>query len=98
MSHDQLFKELLQAFFREFMELFFPNVAARLDFSRVTFLDKEMFTDLPRGDQREADLVAQVYTLEGQPEIILTHIEVEARRRSSFPERMSEYYWMLKLR
>jgi hypothetical protein len=98
MSHDQLFKELLQAFFQEFMELFYPKVAARLDFARVTFLDKEMFTDLPQGEQREADLVAQVYTLEGLPEIILTHIEVEARRRGSFPARMCEYYWMLRLR
>lgn len=85
MPHDQLFKELLQAFFREFMELFFADVAARLDFSQVTFLDKETFTDVPQGDQREADLVAQVYTLDGEPEIILTHIEVEARRKSSFP-------------
>jgi hypothetical protein len=89
---------LLQAFFREFMELFFADVAARLDFSSVTFLDKETFTDLPQGDQREADLVAQVYTLEGEPEIILTHIEVEARRRGSFPRRMFEYYMMLRLR
>ena len=66
MSHDQLFKELLQAFFREFMELFYLDVAARLDFSRVSFLDKETFTDFPQGDQREADIVAQVYTL-GRP-------------------------------
>ena len=76
----------------------FPHVAARLDFDRVTFLDKETFTDLPQGRQREADVVAQVYTLEGQPEIILTHIEVEARRRSELPERMHEYYMLLRLR
>ena len=76
----------------------FPHVAARLNFDRVTFLDKETFTDLPLGRQREADVVAQVYTLEGQPEIILTHIEVEARRRSELPERMHEYYMLLRLR
>ena len=88
MPHDQLFKELLQAFFQEFMELFFPQVAAHLDFDRVTFLDKETFTDLPKGKKREADLVARVYTLDGRPEIILTHIEVEARRRGNFGERL----------
>ncbi|HLK56051.1 MAG TPA: DUF4351 domain-containing protein [Chthonomonadaceae bacterium] len=96
--HDQLFKDLLQAFFREFMELFFPEVAIRLDFTRVTFIDKETFTDVPTGAQRRADLVAQVYTLEGQPEIILTHIEVESDRTGDFPPRMSEYYMMLRLR
>lgn len=49
MPHDQLFKELLQAFFREFMELFFADIAGRQDFSHLSFLDKELFTDLPKG-------------------------------------------------
>ncbi|HLJ57637.1 MAG TPA: hypothetical protein VKT77_21560 [Chthonomonadaceae bacterium] len=53
---------------------------------------------MPQGAQREADLVAQVYSLEGEPELILTHIEVEAERRGSFAERMHEYYMLLKLR
>ena len=98
MSHDQLFKELLQEFFREFLELFFPHAAARLDFARVTFLDKEYFTDLMDGEQRETDLIAQVYTLDGQPEIVLVHVEVERQRRSTFPARMHDYYHMIRLR
>jgi hypothetical protein len=56
-AHDQLFKELLRAFFQEFLELFFPEVAARLDFARVTFLDKEVFADVPEGSRRGLDLV-----------------------------------------
>ncbi len=59
-DHDQLFKNLLQAFFREFMELFFAEEARAMDFRRVEFLDKELFTDLPRGSQREMDLVVKV--------------------------------------
>ena len=98
MPQDQLFKELLRAFFREFLELFYPDVAARLDFGRVTFLDKETFTDLPEGSRREADLVAQVYSLDGQPELILVHVEVQTQRRSEFAYRMFEYYVLLRLR
>lgn len=98
MDHDQVFKELLQAFFAEFMQLFFAPVAERLDLTRISFLDKELFTDLPKGKQREADLVAQVQTREGNPQIILTHIEVEARRQKHFPERMHRYYMMLRLK
>ena len=98
MNHDALFKELLRAFFREFMELFFPDVAVRLDFARTTFLDKETFTDLAGGEQREADLAAQVYSLDGQPDIILVHIEVEARRRATFPARMFDYFTLLRWR
>jgi hypothetical protein len=98
MSHDQLFKDLLRNFFREFMETFFPDVAARLDFNRITFLDKEVFTDLPEGEQRDADLVAQAYTLDGELEFVLIHIEVQAWRRGTFPARMHAYYMMLFLR
>jgi hypothetical protein len=98
MPHDQLIKDLLRTFFREFVELFYPDVAARLDFGRVTFLDKETFTDLPEGSRREADLVAQVYTHDGEPEIVLLHIELQKQRRGTFPYRMFEYYALLRLR
>ncbi|MGH8066228.1 MAG: Rpn family recombination-promoting nuclease/putative transposase [Candidatus Entotheonellia bacterium] len=88
----------MQAFFHEFLELFFPEVAARLDFGRVVFLDKEVFTDVPEGSRRELDLVAQVYTQDGAPELILLHIEVQAQREREFPYRMFEYYALLRLR
>src|SRR5437867_939293 len=80
-AHDQLFKDLLRAFFQEFMELFFPDIAPRLDFTRVVPRDKELFTDVPRGEQREADLVTEVQTRQGRPEAVLIHVEVEAGRR-----------------
>ena len=53
MRHDQLFKKLLEKFLRDFLELFFPDVAARLDFGIVQFLDKELPMDFPRGTTRE---------------------------------------------
>ena len=98
MPQDQLFKELIQTFFREFMELFYPNIAARLDFGTVSFLDKELFTDLPDGARREADLVAQVQTKQGDPELILVHTEIQTTRRNEMPMRMWEYYALLRLR
>jgi len=88
----------LRTFFQEFLILFFPAVAVRLDFARVTFLDKEVFTDLPEGSRRELDVVAQVYTLDGAPELILVHIEVQAQKTREFPYRMFEYYALLRLR
>ncbi len=98
-SYNQLFKDLLRAFFRDFMELFFPNVAARLDFSSVTFLDKEVFTDVPKGRERRLDLVAQVPTHDGKRELVLVHVEVESqRKKSAFHKRMLQYYMALRLR
>ncbi len=97
MGHDQLFKEFLRAFFRDFLELFCPDIAARLDFGTVRFLEKELFTDFPAGSLREADVVAEVDTQDGI-ELVLVHIEVQARREPNFSERMFQYYALLWLR
>ena len=48
-DHDQRFKSLLKAFFAEFFQVFFPAWADRFDFSRVDWLEQEVFTDPPRG-------------------------------------------------
>ncbi len=98
MPHDQVWKELLWAFFRDFMELFFPQAAARLNFGRARLLDKELFTDFAEGSRREPDLVVEVYTTDGEPEIILVHVEVQARREADVPARMWEYYALLRFR
>ena len=50
----------MRAFLREFLELFFPQIAARLDLNNITFPDKELFTDVPEGSVRCADTVALV--------------------------------------
>jgi hypothetical protein len=43
-DHDQIFKQLIEAFFREFLELFCPAEAKWIDFSQVEFLREEHFT------------------------------------------------------
>lgn len=97
--HDQLFKELLQAFFADFVQLVLPDMAAQLHLDRTTFLDKETFTDTPEGEHRFLDLVAQVATLEGDAELLLVHVEIEARaRRRAMGIRMWRYAMQLWLR
>lgn len=97
-GHDQLFKDFLRAFLREFLELFYPDVAQLLDFSTVRFFDKELFTDFPEGSLREADLVAEVRTTAGEPELLLIHLEVQTERERGFEARMFQYYALLWLR
>ena len=98
MDHDQLFKKVLQEQLQGFIELFFPEVAARLDFRSLSFLDKEIFTDFPEGSRRELDVVAEINTDDGSPELILVHIEVQARPEKELAERMFEYYVLLRRR
>ncbi len=97
MDHDQLFKAVLQEYFRDFLKLFFPDLEKRLNFETRRFLDKELFTDLPEGIRREVDIVAQIETYEQSPEIVLVHIEIEADWSQAFAERMYQYHAMLWL-
>ena len=49
MDHDGLFKKLLTTFFYEFLELFFYDLAARVDRSQdPEFLDKETYKESTR--------------------------------------------------
>jgi hypothetical protein len=97
-GHDQLFKQLLQAFFADFLRLFDPEMADNLDLSTVTFVNPETFTDIQQGERRTADLVARVRTIMGVPELVLLHAEVQRKREPDFPQRMWEYYHLLRLR
>jgi len=105
-DHDQRFKVLLQEFFAEFFQLFFPDWAERFDFTRIEWLDKEVFTDPPQGDRRYLDLVARlpirqaVRLPRGEPAeswIVLVHIEIEsADTVAPLRRRMFAYYAHLR--
>ena len=97
-GHDQLFKQVLEAFFADFLRLFAPETAARLDLTTVTFLNPEVFTDIPQGGRRTADVVAEVRSLEGEPELVIVHVEIQREREPDFGYRMWQYYVALRLR
>ena len=90
-DHDALFKLLLTNFFREFLELAAPELAAALDPEPLIFLDKESFSDLLDPDRREADLVVQA-RLRDQPATLLIHLEHQAKSDSALARRMFRYF------
>ena len=98
MGSDQLWKEVIWTFFERFMRLFFPRVADDLDFSTMHLEGVQLFTDVLEGDRREPDIVVRVNRRDGEPEIVLVHVEVQSERRDDVPYRMWEYYSLLRLR
>ncbi len=82
---------------REFLELFFPELAARLDFESLEFQDKEHLKGFPDGRRREPDVVTWVRTWQGSPEIVIVHVETQASTEPDFGRRMFEYYALLWL-
>jgi predicted transposase YdaD len=93
-DHDRLFKELLTTFFVEFIELFFPAIARELLPDSVTFLDKELFTDMSGGERREADVVVKAQ-FRGQTAFFLVHIEHQSEAQANFGQRMFRYFTRL---
>ena len=72
--HDQLFKDPLRAFFLEFLFLFVPDLAEGIDPQGLTFLDPQLFTDVPVGRHRIADLVTRL----PPPTLVLVPAQVPA--------------------
>lgn len=104
--HDARFKRLLQEFFADFFRLFFPTWAARFDFSKVAWLDKEIMSDALQGESRYVDVVAKLPTLEPVPSpdgrsevswLALVHVEIEAADKvAPLRRRMFHYYEPLR--
>jgi hypothetical protein len=102
MDHDQRFKTLIATFFPEFLELFFPPWAKRLDARSVEWLDKEVFPDPPEGPRRLLDLVGRVPTRAAVPGqrpgerdswLALVHIEIESPDKATpLRARMADAY------
>ena len=95
--HDRLFKEFLHRFLLDFLWIFFPAEAERLNFDTLQFLDKELILNFAGQELRITDLVAEVATWEGVAETIIIHLEVEGRDKVALPQRMSEYYALLRI-
>ncbi|MDI4643990.1 Rpn family recombination-promoting nuclease/putative transposase [Cohnella hashimotonis] len=90
LDHDQLFKTLIRTFFKEFMELFFPDVAKEIDFSHTVFLSEEVATDLAGGRKGRVDLLIET-RLRGEETLIIIHIEPQSYYEPAFAERMFLY-------
>jgi Domain of unknown function (DUF4351)/Putative transposase, YhgA-like len=96
-NHDQLFKELLTTFFVEFLDLFFPSVLEYLDTDSIQFVDKELFTDVVRGEKKIMDLVA-LAKFQEQDYSFLVHLENQAANAPEFNRRMFRYFCSLFLK
>ncbi|MEQ8192245.1 MAG: Rpn family recombination-promoting nuclease/putative transposase [Candidatus Eremiobacterota bacterium] len=90
---DQLCKRLIKAFFKEFLDFFYPELIQKIDFNtEILFIDKELYSGQIEGEKSISDILTQVTLLDGQEEILLLHFEIQSGKEDSFPERMFNYY------
>jgi len=90
-NHDEAFKKLLQTFFKEFIELFFPELDRLLDHSQTRFLMQELLVDIVGQESRELDLLLETkYTV--LDAYVLIHFEPQSYKEADFNERMFIYF------
>lgn len=91
---DEPWKEALDLYFRPFLELFFPAVAAGIEWSReVEFLDKEVQTVVPEAEAGPGvvDKLVRVWAPGGEPETVFVHVEVQSQPDPGLAHRMYRY-------
>jgi hypothetical protein len=94
-SHDHLFKEVLGQFFSEFIDLFFPDIAAFLDRDSIQFEPLEVFPDLLKGKANTTDLIVKAKFL-GTDTYFIIHLEHQAEFDAYFDRRMFQYFALLE--
>jgi predicted HTH domain antitoxin len=96
---DSPWKEILEIYFEDFVQFFFPQIHAAIDWSRgYDFLDQELaqvVRDAELG-KRLADKLVKVWKLSGEETWVLIHIEIQSQEEGRFSERMFVYYYRLK--
>ncbi len=93
-DYDSPWKEALGIFFEAFLELFFPDAHADIDWRRpYESLDKELQRIAPEAEigRRYVDKLVKVWLKSGQEQWVLVHIEVQMTDEAGFPRRMYVY-------
>ena len=98
MELDQFMKELAVDFLTEIVDVFFPDLAQRLDFLQKKDLNKQFYTDSPQGAEREVDVLLEVKVKHPPPEFLLIHFESQQQKRFDFSVRMLAYHCMIYAR
>jgi hypothetical protein len=96
--HDPFLKRLYRAGTRDALTLFFPELAARIEWDQWQWIDKEV---LFRGKRRQAiitDLVGETRDVEGRYLKVLVHPELQMRTDAEMDWRVFEYNAGLLLR
>ncbi|MDF5712566.1 MAG: hypothetical protein PUP93_01455 [Rhizonema sp. NSF051] len=97
-DYDSPWKEVIESFFPQFLEFFFPDAYAVIDWTRhPEFLDKELQQLEPDAEIGRilVDKVAKVWLLDGEEAWVLVHVEVQGQYDSQFAQRMYTYNYRL---
>ena len=91
---DTPWKQILECYFPQFMEFFFPEAYREIDWSKgFDFLDSELqqVTRDAETGKRIVDKLVKVYLRNGKENWLLIHIEIQNQKEDEFSERVYIY-------
>lgn len=97
-EYDSPWKEMLTQFFPSFMQFFYGDIYAEIDWTRgFEFLDKELQKITVKGKlgKRLADKLVKVYLRSGREVWVLIHVEIQGQREANFGRRMFVYHYRI---
>ena len=97
-EYDSPWKEMLTQFFPAFMQFFYGDIFAEIDWTRgFEFLDKELQKITVKGKlgKRLADKLVKVYLRNGREVWVLIHVEIQGQREANFGRRMFVYHYRI---
>ncbi|WP_045217340.1 hypothetical protein [Desulfonatronovibrio magnus] len=97
-DYDGPWKEGMDIYFKELMEFYFPEIAAKIDWKQgYEFLDKELQSFVRDADigRRHADKLVKVWSFDAQVLYVLIHIEVQSDKDLDFSRRMYIYNYRI---
>lgn len=94
---DILWKGLIEDFFPDLMEFFYPEALSYLELTQVEFLDKELQQLFPESadSRRYADKLVKIRRIDGEEQWQLIHIEIQGYKDEHFAERMFRYFYRI---
>jgi hypothetical protein len=96
---DSPWKEIVETYFQDFMQFFFPSIHDDIDWSRgYDFLDQELrqvVRDAELG-KRLVDKLVKVWKVSGAETWVLVHLEIQSQEESHFSDRIFVYYYRLR--
>ncbi len=97
-QYDSPWKEAIEGYFADFLQFFFPAAHAQVDWAKpISFLDQELravVRDAELGT-RHVDKLVELTCIDGQPEKVYVHLEVQGTEQAEFAERMFIYHYRL---
>jgi hypothetical protein len=97
-DYDSPWKEALEIYFPQFMQLLFPQTYAKINWTIPhEFLDSELQQIVRDADsgRNYTDKLVKVFTLTHQETWVLIHVEIQGKADSHFNERMYRYHYRL---